>query len=142
MKYSAFQQDYQFKGSLKAYLSYGFDSKDLFSYISLNNEKEEYIKFLELIFDIEKNSDSLSRSIGFTRDPKDNKIRGFSIGFRCSIFGPEAEATIPYKYYVFDDYVNELSKYFGSYIDVRNFLKEKIKDQDKDSIFFPKKCQK
>lgn len=127
-------EDYQFKGSLKAYLSYGFDFKDLFSYISLNNEKEEYIKFLELIFDIEKNSDSLSRSIGFTRDPKDNKIRGFSIGFRCSIFGPEAEATFPYKYYVFDDYVNELSKYFGSYIDVRNFLKEKIKDQDEDSF--------
>ena len=127
--------DYKFEEKLKAYLSYGFDFKDLFSYISFKNPKEEYLKFLELIFKIENNKDSFSMFLGITRDPKDNNVRGFSWEFRCSLFGHEAlDLSKPY---TFDDYENELSKYFGEHIDVKSFLKEKIKDEDEDS-FIPR----
>ena len=119
---------YEFKEILEVYLSYGFDFKDLFSYISLENTKEDYLKFIELIFTIEKNRDDLSKYLGLIRDTKDNTVCGFSLEFRYSIFGPEAADFS--KCYTFDDYVNKLSKYFGKQIDVENFLKEQIKDRD------------
>lgn len=125
-------EHYDFKNVLKAYLSYGFNFKDLFSYITFINKKEEYLKFLELIINIENNRDNFSKNIGLTRDPKDNRIRGFSLEFRNSLFGPENSTSIIF--YTFDDYVNKLSEYFGDQIDVRKFLKEKIKDQDDDSF--------
>ncbi len=132
--------NYNFEKALEAYLSYGFDFKDLFSYITLKNTKEEYLKFLESIIEIENNKCRYSRYFGITRDPKDNGIRGFSLEFRRSLFGPEAvkllepvtATSTAFKVYTFDDYVNELSKYFGNQIDVRNLLKEKIKDKDED----------
>ena len=95
-----------------------------------------------MIIEIENTRDDFSRYFKITRNPKDNTVRGFSLEFRRSLFGPEAATiiepvtatTIPYKCYTFDDYVNVLSKYFGSKIDVRNFLKEKIKDVDEDTF--------
>ena len=127
--------DYDFETNLKAYLSYGFDFKDLFSYITFTNTKEEYTQFLETIFKIERNKDSLSKSLGFTRDLKDDNVRGFSWEFRCSLFGPKALDLS--NHFTFEDYVNELSKYFGNQIDIRNFLKEKIKDED-EKVFLAK----
>ena len=127
-------KNYEFERVLEAYLSYGFDFKDIFSYISFTNPKEEYLKILELIIEIENKKDYFSRNFGLTRDPEDNCIRGFSLEFRRALFGPEAAASIPYKRYTFDDYVNELSKYFGEQIDVRNFLKDKIKDVAEDTF--------
>ena len=123
--------DYDFETKLNAYLSYGFDFKDLFSYITFKNEKEEYLKFLELIIEIENNKDRFSRAIGLSRDPKDNNVTGFSWEFRLSLFGPKAlDLSKPF---IFDEYVKELSKYFGEQIDVKSFLKEKIKEEDEDS---------
>ncbi len=122
----------KFEKVLRAYLSYGFDFKDLFSYIPFKNKKEEYLKFLELIFDIENKKDSLSRTMGLSRDPKDNIVRGFSWELRCSLFGPEAEDLSTH--YTFDDYVNELSKYFNNYIDIKSYLEEKIRVEDDDSF--------
>lgn len=124
---------YELEKALKAYLSYGFDFKDLFSYITFTNQKKEYLKFLEMIIDIEKNDNRLSREIGLTRNPKNNQVRGFTISFRRALFGPKDSNKLTHD--TFDDYVNELSKYFGNYIDVRSFLKEKIPDEDDDSIF-------
>ena len=124
--------DYKFEAKLKAYLSYGFDFKDLFSYIKFTNTKEEYLKFLELIIKIENNKDRISRAIGLTRDPEDDKVCGFSWEFRCSLFGPKALDLS--NNFTFEEYVNELSKYFGDQIDVRNFLKEKIKNEDEESF--------
>ena len=124
---------YEFKEILEVYLSYGFDFKDLFSYISLENTKEDYLKFIELIFTIEKNRDDLSKYLGLIRDTKDNTVCGFSLEFRYSIFGPEAADFS--KCYTFDDYVNKLSKYFGKQIDVENFLKEQIKDRDENELY-------
>lgn len=135
-------ENYDFGKVLESYLSYGFDFKDLFSYISFKNTKEEYLQLLKLIFEIENNKDSFSRNFGITRDPKDNTVRGFSLEFRFSLFGPESATKIEpvtvktpsFKNYTFDDYVNELTKYFGNYIDVRSFLKEKIKDENEESF--------
>lgn len=125
-------ENYNFEKVLESYLFYGFDFKDLFSYISFNNTKEEYLQFLELIIKIENTRDSFSRYFGITRDPKDNTVRGLSLELQCSLFGPEA--TNLFKRYTLDDYVNELSKYFGNYIDVRSILKENIKDEDEDTF--------
>lgn len=125
-------KDDDFKHKLKAYLSYGFDFKDLFSYITFTNKKEEYIQFLELIIQIENNKDDFSRNIGLTRDPKNNKVRGFSLEFLNSLFGPWNSTGIIC--YTFDEYVNELSKIFDNQIDVRAFLKGKIKDEDEESF--------
>ncbi len=135
-------KDYNFKEKLKAYLSYGFDFKDLFSYITFTNKKEEYLKFLELIIEIENNRNSFSKNIGLVRNPKDNTVRGFSLEFRRSLFGPMNSTDIIC--YTFDDYVNKLSEYFGDQIDVRNFLKGKIRDEDEDSFLLRVKeyCQK
>lgn len=135
-------EDDNFKHKLKAYLSYGFDFKDLFSYITFTNKKEEYLKFLELIIEIENNKNRFSKNIGLTRDPKDDKVRGFSLEFDRSLFGPINSTDVIC--YTFDEYVNKLSEYFGDQIDVRNFLKEKIKDEDKDSLLLrvKKYCQK
>ena len=124
--------DYEFTKVLESYLSYGFDFKDLFSYITFTNEKEEYLHFLELIINIEKNKSDFSKYFGLTRDPKDNSVRGFSLEFRRSLFGQEAAKD--FTCHTFDEYVNELSKYFGEQIDVRSFLKEKIKDEDEESL--------
>ncbi len=134
--------EYNFEKVLESYLSYGFDFKDLFSYISFNNPKEEYLQLLELIIKIENKRDRFSRNFGITRDPKENTVRGFSLEFRRSLFGIEAENLSTY--YTFDDYVNELSKYFGNQIDVKNFLKEEIKDEDEDSFITKAKeyCKK
>ena len=123
---------YDFQKKLEAYLSYGFAFKDLFSYIQFNNTKEDYKKFLELIIKIENNRNNLSRSLGITIDPKDNKVRGFSQEFCSALFA--IENSITENYYTIDDYVNELSKYFGNYIDVRDFLKERIEYQDEDTF--------
>ena len=125
-------EDDNFKHTLKAYLYYVFDFQNLFSYITFTNKKEEYLKFLELIIEIENNKDRFSKNMGLTRDPKDNKVRGFSLEFRRSLFGPMNSTDI--LCYTFDEYVNELSKYLGDQINVRNFLKEKIKDEDEDSF--------
>ena len=135
-------EDDDFEDTLEAYLSYGFDFEDLFSYITFTNKKEQYLKFLELIIEIENNRDSFSEYFGLTRDPKDNKVRGFSLGFRRSLFGPMNSTDIIY--YTFDEYVNKLSEYFGDQIDVKNFLKEKIKNEDEDSFLLRLKeyCQK
>lgn len=135
-------EHYDFKNTLKAYLAYGFDFKDLFSYIPFTNKKEEYLKLLELIIEIENNRDRFSKNFGLTRDPKDNKVRGFSLEFRRSLFGPMNSTDIIC--YTFDEYVNELSKYLGDQIDVRNFLKGKIRDEDEDSFLLRLKeyCQK
>jgi len=135
-------ESYEFKNVLKSYLSYGFDFKDLFSYISFKNTKEEYLKLLELIIEIENTKNKFSRYFGITRDPKDNGVRGFSLEFRHSLFGSEASTIIEpmsakkplYKNYTFDDYVNELSKYFGNHVNVKKFLKEKIKDENEDTV--------
>jgi hypothetical protein len=124
--------DYEFEKILKSYLSYGFDFKDLFSYVKFTNEKEEYLKFLELIIEIENNKSDWSKFLGLTRDPKDNKVRGFSLEFRHSLFGSNTSDF--FACHTFDEYVNELSKYFGEQIDVKSFLKEKIKDEDEDSL--------
>ena len=122
--------DYEFEKVLKAYLSYGFDFKDLFSYITFTNEKEEYLKILELIIEIETNVNKISRALGITRNPEDNKVRGFTQEFRYSLFGPETDLTR----YTFDEYVYKLSNYFAPQIDVQSFLKEKIKDEDDESF--------
>lgn len=122
----------KFKEDLNVYLSYGFDFKDLFSYITFSNTQEECIKLLELIILIEKNKDRISKTLGIIRDPKDNSVCGFSLEFRCSLFGPEA--IVNNRSYSFDDYVNELSKYFGKHIDVEKFLKEQIEERDEDLI--------
>ena len=124
---------YEFKQVLADYLSYGFAFKDIFSCITFTNTKEEYLKFLELIIDIENNANKISKTIGITRNPKDNTVRGLSIDFRYSLFRPENKINL--ENCTFDDYVNELSKYFGEQVDVRSFLKEKIKDEDEDSLF-------
>lgn len=124
-------EDYSFEKVLESYLSYGFDFKDLLSYISIKT-KEEYLQLLELIIKIENTRDRFSRFFGITKDPKDNTVRGFSLEFRRSLFGPEA--TNLSKHYTLDDYVNELSKYFGNQVDVRDFLKKKIKDENEDSF--------
>ena len=121
-----------FKKKLEIYLSYGFDFKDLFSYITFSNTKEECMKLLDMIISIEKNKDKLSRALGITRNPKDNSVCGFSLEFRRALFGPEALKTM--KYYSFDEYVNKLSEYFGNQIDVEIFLKEHIEDRDEDSF--------
>ncbi len=121
---------YNLKEKLEAYLSSGFALKALFSYISIPNTKEDYVNFLELIFEVENDRNNFSKEIGFTKDPNTNEVRGFSLELRHSLFGPEC--TLDTKY-TFDDYVNELSKYFGSQIDVRNFLAEIIKDVDEEN---------
>lgn len=135
-------EDYDFGKVLESYLSYGFDFKDLFSFISLKNTKEEYLQLLKLIIEIENNKDRYSRNFGITRDPKDNTVRGFSLEFKRALFGPDA-AIISTRY-TFDDYVNELSKYFGNQIDVKSFLKEKIQDENEDSFLTKAKeyCKK
>lgn len=135
-------EDESFENVLESYLSYGFDFKDLFSYISFKNPKEEYLQLLELIIKIEKNRDKFSRNFGITKVSKDNTVRGFSLEFQRALFG--SDAAILSTRYTFDDYVNELSKYFGNQIDVKNFLKEKIKDEDEDSFLSKAKeyCKK
>ncbi len=122
----------QFKKKLEVYLSYGFDFKDLFSYITFSNTKEEYTKFMELIFEIESNKSGLSRYFGLSRDPNDNKVRGFSLEFKYSLFGPEG--TKIDNFLNIDDYVNELSKYMGKYINVRSFFEEKLKEEDESTV--------
>ncbi len=122
-------QSDKFEKVLRAYLAYGFDLKDLFSYIPLKKTKEEYQLLLELIIKIENTK---NRIFGITKDLKYNTIRGFSWEFRCSLFGPEAENLSTN--FTFDDYVNELSKCFGKYIDIRSFLEEKIKVEDDNSF--------
>lgn len=124
-------QDDGFKETLKAYLSYGFDFKDLFTYISFAKTREKCLKLLELVIRIENNKDKFSKALGLTRDPKDNGVRGFSLEFRRSLFGPKCTIDATYS---FDDYVTELSKHFGEQIDVRDFLKEKIKDEDEEGF--------
>ena len=124
--------DYDFKKVLESYLSYGFDFRDLFSYVTFTNEKEEYLQFLELIIQIENNKNDCFKYFGLTRNPKDNLVRGFSLEFRRSLFGQEAVGNSTC--YTFDEYVKELSKYFGEHIDIRSFLKEIIKDEDEDSL--------
>ena len=125
--------DYNFKKVLTDYLSCGFAFKDIFSYITFTNTKEECLKFLELIIDIENNANRISKNLGITRNPKDNTVRGLSIDFRYSLFRSGKKINLEHR--TFDDYVNELSKYFGEQVDVRSFLKEKIKDEDEDSLF-------
>ena len=123
---------YEFKEILEIYLSYGFDFKDLFSYISFSNTEEEYSKFMELILTIESNKSELSRYFGLSRDPNNNKVRGFSPEFQYSLFGPKGNIINHFLY--IDDYVNELSKYMGKYINIRNFLEEKLTEKDESSI--------
>ena len=123
---------YDFAVTLKEYLSYGFAFNKIFSYIMFTNTKEECIKFLESIIDIETNMNQFSKSLGITRNPKNNKVRGFSLEFRYSLF--KSENRINVDNCTFDDYVSELSKYFGEEVDVRSFLEEKIKEEDEDSI--------
>ena len=124
-------QSDKFEKVLRAYLSYGFNLKELFSYIPLKKTKEEYLLLLELIIKIENTKNRISRIFGITKDLKDNTIRGFSWEFRYSLFGHEAEDFSTH--FTFDDYVNELSKCFGKYIDIRSFLEEKIKVEDENS---------
>lgn len=123
---------YEFKEILEAYLSYGFDFKDLFSYISFSNTEEKYSKFMELILTIESNKSELSRYFGLSRDPNDNKVRGFSPEFQYSLFGYESIKLD--KFYYIDDYANELSKYIGNYINIRNFLEENLKEVDESTV--------
>ncbi len=123
---------WEFRKVLANYLSYGFAFKDIFSYIKFSNTKEECLKILDTIIEIENNMDLLSKNIGITRNPKDNNVRGFSQNFRYSLFA--AENITKVEDCTFDDYVSELSKYFGEKLDVRSFLKEKIHDED-DNAF-------
>ncbi len=123
----------EFKEVLEEYLSCGFDFKYLFSYIKFTNTKEECIKILETIIDIENNMNKISKFIGITRNPKDNNVIGFSQDFRYSLFAAEDISKV--ETCTFDNYVSELSKYFGEQVDVKSFLKEKIKDEDEDSLF-------
>jgi len=123
---------YEFKKVLSDYLSNGFAFNEIFSCITFTNTKEECLKFLKLIIDIENNMNKISKFIGLTRNPKDNTVRGLSIDFRYSLF--KSGNNINLGNCTFDDYVSELSKYFGDQVDVKSFLKDKIKDEDDDSL--------
>ncbi|WP_022933100.1 hypothetical protein [Treponema bryantii] len=125
---------YNFQQALEAYFSYGLAFKDLIKYIQLNNTKEDYLKLLKSIIEAENNRDRYSRNVGISRDPKNNIVHGFSLGFSHSLFGPDTTDSFIFIKFTIDDYINELSKYFDSQIDIRNFLLENIKEEDEVSF--------
>ena len=115
-------RDIEFKDALKSYLSYGFDFKDLFTYIPLARTKDECLKLLELTIET-AHSNCYFNELELTRDPKDDRVRYLPPEFIHSLFGADSKITIGN--YTFEELVKELSKYFGEQIDVRNFLKGK-----------------
>ena len=125
---------YNFQQALESYFSYGLAFKDLINYIQINNTKEDYLKLLKSIIEAENNRNRYSRNVGISRDPKNDIVHGFSLGFRHSLFGPDTTDAFIFKNFTIDNYVNELSKYLGSQIDVRNFLLENIKVEDEVSF--------
>lgn len=133
--------DLGFEEKLTMYFTYGFDFKDLFSYINLKDTKKEYTKFFDLVIEAGKHKDSF-RELGLVRNPENNKVRGFDEEFYSSLFGADSE--IKNGNCKFDDLVTEFNKYFGTKIDVRKILKEKIMVEDDKSFFsrVKKKCDK
>ncbi len=123
-------KDDESKDAIKSYLAHGFDFKDLFTYIPLARTKEECLKLLELTIET-AHSNCYFNELELTRDPKDDRVRYLPPEFIRSLFGADSKITIGN--YTFEDLVNELSKYFGEQIDVRNFLKGKIKDEDEEA---------
>ncbi|EID86346.1 hypothetical protein MSI_06970 [Treponema sp. JC4] len=124
-------KDPEFKEKLTMYFTYGFDFKDLFSYINLKETKEEYTKFFDLVIKAGMHKDRF-KELGLVRNPENNKVKGFDDEFYSSLFGAESKTAI--RNYTFDDLVTEFNKYFGSKIDVRKILEEKIIEEDDESF--------
>ncbi len=124
-------EDHKFKEILKTYLSYGFDLKKLFSYISIPKTEEDNLTLLGMIIEA-AHSNSYFNKLELSRNPKDDRVRYLPPEFIKSLFGSESQITI--QNYTFENLVNELSKSFKDQVDVRTFLKEKIKDVDEDTM--------